>query len=434
MLLHQERFDDALRELGEAERLQPDSACIAELQAVALTRLKRYDAAMGAARRAVELDPESNPAHSVLARVHLERNDLRAADRAISEALRLDPDDAFDHGILARIRFEQGRLGESVTAAEAGLACDPEHDLCLHYRAVALVMSGRKEEAKAALDALLAEAPDCAATHAAVGMSLIRAGDAEGARDAFLEALRIDPESADAREGLVTALRVRHRVYGALLRGLMWVGRFRVWGVWGMVVVGVLALQAGRWLGDLGPGWVVPAFWLRALVWTLVVFMVVAEPVFDLVLRCTREGRLALTERQLRATRWYAVCLAFGLLFGGLWALGGGRVWTTVAMASVLLTTAVRETFASDSAWVRRRMGWFTVGLALFIPASLAALVLGIALGRVGGVPVISVGLALPVVTMLGAMVADNLKEWLERRQPDPGDGPPDSGKPPSVP
>jgi hypothetical protein len=72
--------------------------------------------------------------------------------------------------------------------------------------------------------------------------------------------------------------------------------------------------------------------------------------------------------------------------------------------------------------------------LALFIPASLAALVLGIALGRVGGVPVISVGLALPVVTMLGAMVADNLKEWLERRQPDPGDGPPDAGKPPSVP
>lgn len=422
LLLHQERFADALRELEAAERLQPGNASIAELQAVSLTRLGRNEAALAAALRSVELDPESNPGHSVLARVHLERNDLRAAERALAEALRLDPEDAFDHGLLARIRFEQGRWEDAVAAADAGLVFEPGQQLCLHYRAVALVMAGRREEAKAALDALLAEAPDCAATHAAVGMSLIQAGDADAARAAFLEALRIDPESRDAREGLVTALRARHRLYGLLLRGLLSLGRFRSAGVWGLVLGGVLTLQAGRWLGGRGPEWVLPAFWLQAVVWTAVVFLVAAEPLFDLVLRATREGRLALPEERIRASNWNAVCLGVALLLGLLWASGGGSLISSAALAALMLTGAVRETFASQSTWVRRRMTWFTVGLALCLPGSVVLLLAGVAAGRAAGAGLLRAGLLLPLLPMLGAMVADNLREWLERRRPDPGD------------
>lgn len=429
LLLHQERFADAVRELEAAERLEPDSACIAELRAVALSRLRRYEAAIAAARRAVELNPESNPAHSVLARVHLERNDLRAAERAVTEALRLDPEDPFDHGLLARIWFEQGRWSEAVAAADAGLVFDPEHDLCLHYRAVALVMAGRKEEARRALDALLAEAPDCAATHGAVGMSLIRAGDAEGARAAFLEALRIDPQNAEAREGLVTALRVRHRLYGALLRGLMAVGRFRAAGVWGLALVGILALRGGRWLAERGPDWIVAGTLARAAVWVLVVFAVVAEPLFDLALRMTREGRLALTARAIRSSNWQSLCLAAGLVLGLIWTVAGGALWSSSALAVLMLTFGIRETFLAEGAWVRRRMGAYTVALAAFVPMGFVAPVVGLALGRMGGAPVVRSAVLFPMVTMLGSMFADNLREWLERREPDGHAGPGAAGE-----
>lgn len=420
LLYQQNRNQEALGALDQAEREMPESASVAELRALVLIGLGRHDAAVACAKRAVELAPDSNSTHVILGRALLERGELGLAEASLREALRLDPSDPFDYGWLARVQLDQQRWEQALATAEQGLALDADNDLCLHQRAAALMLLGRKPEAAKAVEALLERSPNGSATHAALGYLLLHGGDVAAGKAAFLESLRLNPENEDAREGLVQALRAQHRLYGWLMRLMLVLGRTRTRGVVVLIVAGYVAFRLCDWLAGLGPEWVVPATLLRGLLWAAAVFVLVAEPLYDLVLRLSPEGRAALSPSAVRASNWNIACLLVGLGIGLFWAMGGGSIWGGYALGVLMLMPCFKETFQAPSAWVRRRLGWWTAVAAALLPVSLVLLVSVFVLRPPNARLLLRIAIYLPLATMIMGWTADNVREWLERRAPDP--------------
>ena len=93
---------------------------------------------------------------------------------------------------------------------------------------MALTHLGRRGEAGTAIDTALARDPKNALTHANRGWTLLHGGDHARALEHFREALRLDPELAWARRGIVETLSARGPVIRLLLRYFLWMQRIAV--------------------------------------------------------------------------------------------------------------------------------------------------------------------------------------------------------------
>ena len=169
---------------------------------------------------------------------------------------------------------------------------------------MALVQLGRKDEAQETLGSALANDPENALTHANQGWALLHRGDHEKALEHFREALRIDPELDWARAGIVETLKARHLVYRVMLRFFLWMGRQSKVAQW-VVVLGFLfgrglLASAAHTYPRLAP-LLVPVL---ALSFAFLMLTWISSPLFNLLLRFNRFGRLALSREQRIASSW----------------------------------------------------------------------------------------------------------------------------------
>ena len=214
VLLAQGRADLAEAELRRALAAAPDVPQLHADLTRSLVEQGRNDEAQQAAEAAVRLDPESAFAHCTLADILWVRQRSAEAIAAALEAIRLDPAKADYRAKLAEISFfGEGCPLDSLAAAEAGLAIDPEHLWCSQLRAFALLELGRPAEATEAAGAVLRRAADDSLAHVVRGWALLDTKDRQGAEEHFRAALRLDPRSRWAKEGLRSALRARYAGY-----------------------------------------------------------------------------------------------------------------------------------------------------------------------------------------------------------------------------
>lgn len=322
LLYQQSRYEMAETELRQALGAEPDDAYAHALLALCLIERKQLDDATDEARQAIHLAPDYDFAHYVLAKVMYERDRYAEARAAIEEAIRLDPEDPDYRGLLSAIHFDERRWEEALGAAEEGLALDAEHAGCTNLRAMALVKLGRAREAGDSIDAALARDPENAVTHANRGWTLLEQGSASEALEHFREALRLNPQNEWARTGIVEALKARNPVYAMMLRYFLWMSRLSRQAQWGVIIGGYFAnrvlSQAAESNPDLAP-WLMP---LRILYVAFVVLSWTAEPLFNLLLRLNRFGRLALSREQIVESNWIGSVMLLALL-----SLGACLVW-----------------------------------------------------------------------------------------------------------
>ncbi|MBI3945573.1 MAG: tetratricopeptide repeat protein [Armatimonadetes bacterium] len=383
VLLRQERYDQAARELRGALADDPDDAFAHALLAIALSASEKYPEATEQARAAIHLGPDLPLAHYALANVLGARGYLKEAEAAIREAIRLDPEDPDHFGVLARLAIQQRRWQDALGAADQGLRLDPEHDECANLRAMALVQLGRKEDAGAAIEGALARDPENALTHANQGWALLHQGRHKEAMESFREALRLDPELEWARAGIVEALKARHLLYGLMLRYFLWMSRLSARGQWAVVLGGVFGVRILRNLAREMPALrpvvtpIVALYLLFALLtWT-------ADPLFNVILRLNRFGRLALSREQIVASNWVG-----GSLLGGMAAVVLSLALRVPALLIVgaelaLLILPLAGTFRCKLGWPRLAMGTYTAGVAAMGLAGALLVHLGAASGRV---------------------------------------------------
>jgi tetratricopeptide (TPR) repeat protein len=374
LLYQQSRFDLAENELRRALADDPDEGYAHALLALCLAEREQFPEASEEAQRAVHLGPDDPFAHYATAKVWYDRNHLDAAADAIAESIRLDPADADHHSLLAAVRFDQKRWQDALDSAEQGLQTDPEHVGCTNLRAMALVKLGRKAEAGATIETALARNPENSVTHANQGWTLIERGDYGKALEHFRESLRLDPANEWARQGIIEALKAKNVVYALVLRYFLWMSRLSSGVQWGIILAGYFGNRILGSIAEKSPE-LAPWIWPVRIVYLAFVFLTwCADPLFNLLLRLNRFGRLVLSPEQILASNLVGACvLASALSLAGclMTSFEGPLV---LGMLLAFLVIPVSSTFKAQKGWPRTTLAVFSVVLAA---AGLGMLIFG---------------------------------------------------------
>lgn len=366
LLLQQSRHELAEAELRQVLAVEPEHAYAHSLLALCLAEREQFKEAAEEAQQAVHLAPDSSFSYYALARVLHERHYEDDALAAINEAIRLEPADADYFAVLAQIHLTERRWPAALEAAEQGLQYDPEHVGCTNLRAIALVKLGRKAEAGATIDSALSRNPDNSVTHANQGWTLLDRGEPKKALEHFRESLRLDPENEWARQGIVEALKAQNFIYAWMLRYFLWMAKFRRNAQWGIVVGAYFGNQLLGTAAKVYPAcapWVLP---IRILYVAFALMTWISSPLFNLLLRLNRFGRLALSREQIVASNWLGLCLFATLMsLVGCLVRGFNTPWIMSALVCGLMLLPVAGTFKCQSGWPRMAMGIYTIVMGL---------------------------------------------------------------------
>jgi len=365
ILFDQSRLDLAEQELRQSLSAAPSNASAHSFLALCLAKREEYGEATFEARRAIELAPDLAFAHYALASVLHERNHLDEAGNAITEAIRLNPEDADFYWLDGAIHFDERNWAGALEAAEQGLRVDAEHIACNNLRAMALVKLGRKAEAGLTIDAALARDPEDPVSHANQGWTLLEKGDPRAAMEHFREALRLDPQLEWAREGIVEALKARHLIYYVLLRYFLWMQKLSYKAQWAVLVGGLIGYNLIVNLAKSHPALEPLVLPIMVLYLGFVLLTWTADPLFNLVLRTNRFGRLALSREQVVASNYVGACVAFGLgaLVIYLCTWSSAALWA--ALGTCALVVPVAAIFKASPGVPRILLIIYAVGMAM---------------------------------------------------------------------
>ena len=335
LLISHKRFENAVSQLREALAAEPESGRLHGLLAFCLGELKRLDEAIEAAGRAIACDPSDAYPHYVMSRLFLEVDETVRAQDAIQEALRLDPEDADYHGLHGAILLERRHWQEALAAARRGLALEADNAFCFNIQSMALRQLNRGDEAGRTLKDALSVEPDNPTTLANLGWQHLDQRQYEQAKAMFLEALRIDPQLAWARQGLAEILKAKNPLYRFLLRYFIWISKMEDKKVWVVLIGGYVLVRGLSRIADSNPDlepFLTPVIILYVV---FAIFTWIGTPVFNLVLWLHPLGRHLLDVRDKLAARWVGACLGLALIGGGLWVASDQTLWVVVMGLSV---------------------------------------------------------------------------------------------------
>lgn len=130
----------------------------------------------------------------------------------------------------------------------------------------------------------------------------------------------------------------------------------------GAVVLNRMLASVARLDRDLAPAVLV----LRALLLVAIILTWTADPLFNLLLRLNRFGRLVLPREKIVASNWFGLCVLAALLsLGFAAAFGWNGLFLRAALVFGVLMVPVAGTFQAVSGWPRWTLGAASVVLAL---------------------------------------------------------------------
>lgn len=339
------RHKDALQTINQAIAIEPNEPEHHVLRAFILCSLDRSKEALAAAQSALALSPTDTGAFAAEAQAYLQMENWPAAERSARQALALDADNSAAANQLAQALRLQNKLAENA----------------------------------AHLAGMLARDPNDAYTHASAGWAALQSGDRVTAETHFREALRIDPDFDNAREGLLTSFRARSPLYRVYLKYTFAMQRLSSGARWAVI----LGLYFGVKFARNIPGGMGMA--LVALYFLFVLWVWVARPVGNFLLLFDSFAKYALRPRE----KLEAAVVGGGLLAGVVAiAASLGFQWPNVSIGIGLIAASfpLSLTFTNESPagrWIFGGLGGLTI-LATFwmliLPSSQADLVIAVAL------------------------------------------------------
>jgi hypothetical protein len=299
LLLSQKRHALAATELRRQLGEDPHDFVAHALLAVCLLEQEQLAEAQAEAELAIHLAPEYDFAFYALALIEDRQHHPKQALAAINEALALDPNDADYYHLLGQLRLQSGQWQAALQAAETGLSLDAEHADLHGLHARALARQGRTQEAGTAARSALGYGADSSITQAQAGWVALETNRPAEAQAHFREALRLDPTSDFAREGLVEALKARFWVYRTFMRFTYWSASLSDGARRGMFI-GLFVLS--RFMRPL----LIPYLALVYMSWF-------SDSIFSSLLRFNADGRLALSPEQTRHSNQFLALLGVGV-------------------------------------------------------------------------------------------------------------------------
>lgn len=224
------RWREAYRWFDQARRRAPGEWEPRYRMALAALHLEESGKAAALAREALAVCPEAAPAVKLLAGLAIERGEYEEAGFWLGRMLALDGTDAHARYRLAWLGLRSGRLAEAAegfraSAEEESLRADALYHLGLaqlglgnHSEAVATLSRAWRSDgsddaalalaeahlgtgdcpgAEAALADLSSPGEQAAAVYHRLALACLESGDSEGAKRAFINAVRLDHRSAE---------------------------------------------------------------------------------------------------------------------------------------------------------------------------------------------------------------------------------------------
>jgi tetratricopeptide (TPR) repeat protein len=133
-LMRQDKLEEALKALQEAQRLEPNQP----IHAVAIGQIELirgdFGGAVASARRALDAAPNDASANLLMAEALSGEGNAPAAETYIRTALAADPNSAEAHGQLGIWLQQMGRFAEAETHIEQSLSLNPDQPSVLFYK------------------------------------------------------------------------------------------------------------------------------------------------------------------------------------------------------------------------------------------------------------------------------------------------------------
>jgi tetratricopeptide (TPR) repeat protein len=323
----------ALDTIAEAIRLRADEPFYFSVKAIVLGELHRGKEALEAAETAVRLNPEDTFALSAKANAYCAMDRWAEAEEWSRHALALDGDNAMAANILAHTLRMQGKRQLNAEAVERLLAADPEDSFA----------------------------------HVNAGWTALQAKDQPRAEQHFREALRLDPESDMAREGLLESFRARSWFYRAYLSYCFFMQRYTEGKQW-MIFLGAFAVYqvSRKYLESLNPVYsgVLVAVWLGLVLWVWL-----APGIGNFLILLDRSARLALKT----AERHQGIAVG-GVFIAGALATIAGLVsgYYPILLAGVgMLATTIPASLTFGNASSRGRLVFGSITVLLYMAAGI---------------------------------------------------------------
>ena len=294
------RYKDACTFLREAIQADPQEPQPYLELALALSELPGGKAeSLRAAERSVALAPNSAHFIGYHAYILSHFGAYQEALRVAESALRIDPNRHI--ALLARANAftKTGQWLAAEQGARRMLALNAEDTGALNLLAQALRFQGRHKESREVVVQILARVPEDAFAQTNAGFEALNSDDHERANRHFVNALRINPHSDNARRGLLQSLRARMWFYRVNLKVIDFFNNIKKKSVFiRALFLFMLVVTGGLFI----------FFWLLYL---LLAFTL--QPVSNFFLLFEPTGRRALTRKE-RAWAVFTGVAAFLLL------------------------------------------------------------------------------------------------------------------------
>jgi len=315
LLLEQNRYEDASKELKNALALDPANSETLGLMAKLQLDTNHPTEALELLDQALSLDPEEEYYLYLKSFAYYKKDALEIAAQNIGQALAMNPYHAGYFALYAFILIRQRNYAGALEKADAGLRIDAADIGCLNARSQALNKLNRTQDAIETMQDTLGVDPENDFSHTTVGFNYLEKGKHEQAAHHFREALRINPGNISAREGMKEALKSKIAPYRWLLQYEYWLQskgkNTALISIIGLFILYRLALYAAThfpkpWNYLM---WIPVALYL---VFVLISWLI--TPLANFFLLYHPEGRYALNDREKKVSQLVVGLLATALV------------------------------------------------------------------------------------------------------------------------
>lgn len=313
LLRRQKRFKDAEQHISIVLRDNPEDVDALIILGHCKIDTKQTKEAITILKQSLLYDANNDYVFYLLAFAHYQDSSNKLALGFLDQALAIFPYNAGYFALQAHIRLEQKDYQIALEAANNGLAVEPESVACLNARSTALFRLNRKDEAYDTINEALELDPEDCNTHANYGWHYLEKGKYKNATNHFKEALRINPNYSNAKQGYKAALKSRMPFYRWILQYSLWMGRqqrgVRIGvpiGLW-LLVNGINAVNDNTFLKYLGLGILVVYILFVIMSWLGSAFA-------NLYLLCTPHGRYILDKSERYSAVAVGIFIGLGLL------------------------------------------------------------------------------------------------------------------------
>ncbi len=168
-------------------------------------------------------NPNFDSIYFLLSQIYLSNDKIKEALEQIDIAINLNPYEESFFGQKSYIKINQKEFNKALFFADEGLKINAKSDFCLNARATALTKLKRNDEVEVTIENLLNDNPENDFSHANVGWSYLEKNKILKAQTHFKEALKLNPNSDFAREGMITAVKANNKIYNLYLRYAFWI-------------------------------------------------------------------------------------------------------------------------------------------------------------------------------------------------------------------